>query len=366
MRVLIIGGTRFLGYHIAQRLIGDGHEVSLFNRGRTPDEFGDRVRRIKGDRRNRSDFFHRLSRERFDAVIDMIAYEADDSRSAVETFSGRVGRFIHISTGSVYIVTRDFPCPLREEDFDREVIPRPQKKDEWWLYGFHKRECEKVLRWAHEKDGFPVIILRLPIVFGERDYTLRAYSYFLRLEDGRPIILPDSGLNVFTHVYQGDVVLTIASNLGNETAIGQAYNLAQAEIMTLRSFLLAAAQIIGRRPELVDIPGAVLEASELETSFSPLYTRRPFVLATDKARRDLGFTSTPVVRWLEKTIRWFREEYHGGPPEDYRLREREVEFAARYRSAIEAVTESPGSEEGGGHHGAGHGKVPRQSTSKSR
>jgi len=348
MKILIIGGTRFFGYHLVKRLIADDHQVSIFTRGQTPDDFGGRVRRILGDRGDRRDFFAKLNKEQYDVVIDMIAYEAEDSRSAVKTFSGRVGQFFHISTGSVYIVTRDFPCPLKEEDFDREVIPRPEEDDEWWLYGYHKRKCEEVLRRAHESDGFPVTIFRLPIVFGERDYTLRAYSYFLRLEDGLPLILPDSGLNVFTHIYQGDVVQTVAANLDNTAAIGQAYNLAQAEILTLRAFILAAAGIMGREAKLVDIPRAALEASGLGTSFSPLFTRRPFVLVTEKARRDLGFTSTPLAVWLERTIRWFKEEYRGGLPENYRLRGQEVEFVARYRQAVESVTHRQAGEAGGG------------------
>jgi nucleoside-diphosphate-sugar epimerase len=350
MKILMIGGTRFFGYHLAKRLIADGHQLSLFTRGRTPDEFGSRVRRIHGDRRDRRGFLAKLGRENYDVVIDMIAYEAEDSRSAVETFSGRVGQFFHISTGSVYIVTKDFPCPLREEDFDRVVVPRPADDEEWWLYGSGKRGCEEVLRRAYENDGLPITILRLPIVFGERDYTLRAYSYFLRLEDGRPLILPDSGLNVFTHIYQGDVVRTVAANLLNAAAIGQAYNLAQAEIMTLRGFVLAAARIMGREPELVDIPSAVLKASGLGTSFSPLFTRRPFVLVTEKARRDLGFASTPLEAWLEKTIRWFREEYRGGPPENFGLRDQEAEFAARYRQAVESIFRPQGDEAGGVRH----------------
>jgi nucleoside-diphosphate-sugar epimerase len=334
MKILVIGGTRFFGYHIAKRLVVDGHEVTLFNRGLVDDDFGGAVRRIRGDRLDRRDFFAKLSREKFDAVIDMIAYTADDSRSALETFAGRVGQFIHISTGSVYIVTRDFPCPLHEEDFDREVLPRPEKDDEWWLYGYHKRKCEEVLREAHQIKAFPVTILRLPIVMGERDYTLRAYSYFLRLEDGRPLILPDSGFNVFTHIYQGDVVHLVASNLLNSSAIGKDYNLAQSEILTLRGFVLAAARILNREPELVEIPSDVLEASSLGTSFSPLSTRRPFVMSTERARHELGFSSTPFAVWLEKTIRWYRNEYAGAPPENYSSRELEAAVAAKYRDAV--------------------------------
>jgi nucleoside-diphosphate-sugar epimerase len=334
VKILVLGGSRFFGYYIAKRLVADSHDLTLFNRGRTPDDLGATVRRVHGDRGDRRDFRQKLGREKFDVVIDMIAFTAEDSRSAVETFSGNVGQFIHISTGSVYIVTRNFPCPLREEDFDREVIPRPPADDEWWVYGYQKRKGEEVLREAQEKRRFPVTILRLPIVFGERDYTLRAYSYFLRLEDRKPLILPDSGMNAFTHIYQGDVVKTVADNLLNPAATGQVYNLAQAEILTLRAFVLEAARILGREPDLVDIPWDVLESSSLGTSFSPLSTRRPFILVVDKARRDLHFSSTPFAVWLEKTIRWFKNEYRDGPPENYSQRGREVEFAERYRAAV--------------------------------
>lgn len=334
MRVLVIGGTRFFGYHIVKKLLADGHEVTLFNRGQTPDDLGTQVRRIKGDRNDRQDFFQKLGEEKFDVVVDMIAFQAEDRQSAVETFTGNIGHFFHISTGSVYIVTKDFPCPLHEEDFDREIFPKPEKNEEWWLYGYHKRKCEEVLRQAYEKHGFPVTILRLPIVMGERDYTLRAYYYFLRLEDGKPMILPDGGLNAFTHIYQDDIVQTVSANLLNAGAYGQAYNLAQQEILTLRAFVLAAARVLDRQPDLVDIPTDVLETSFLGISFSPFSARKPFILSTEKARRDLNFSLTPFETWLRKTILWFREEYKGGPPDNYRSREREVALASQYRRAI--------------------------------
>lgn len=334
MKILIIGGTRFFGYHIAKRLISDGHDLTLFNRGLTPDDFGNNVRRIRGDRNDRRDFHQKLGKMSFDAAVDMIAYKAEDSESAVETLSGQVGHFFHISTGSVYIVTKDYPSPLREGDFDRELYPQPRGDDEWWQYGFNKRKCEEVLRQAYEQLGFPVTLLRLPIVMGERDYTLRAYSYFLRLEDGYPLLLPDSGLNAFTHIYQADIVNTVASNLQNVIAYGQAYNLAQDEVLTVRAFVLASARKLGKKADLVDIPSDVLDKASLGTSFSPFSMRRPFILSTEKARRDLNFVPTPFIVWLERTIRWFRKEYKGGPPDNYQHRRREIEVAQQYRDAV--------------------------------
>ncbi len=337
MKVLILGGSRFFGYHIARRLLGDGHEVTLFNRGLTADDFGDHVQRIRGDRYHYEEFYRQLCGRTFDVVVDMLAFKAEDSQAAIRTFQGNVGHFIHISTGSVYVVTKDFPSPLREDDYDRELLPIPEKDAEAWLYGYHKRHCEELLREAHETHAFPVTILRLPIVMGERDHTLRAYSYFLRVADGRPIILPDGGMNVFTHIYQNDIVRTLASNLMNRKSFGQAYNLAMAEVTSVRSFVQKSADFLGKSPEIVDIPWQVLVEAGLGTSFSPFSNRRPFILSTDKARQDLNFKSTPLQTWLGKTISWFMGVYKGGPPENYLMRDKEVEFAHKYQESVRTL-----------------------------
>ena len=105
--LLVIGGTRFFGYFITQRLLKEGHDVTLFNRGKTPDDFGEKVRRIRGDRNDRDSFIRQFSGKKYDAVVDMIAFRAEDSRSAVEAFGGNIDHYIHISTGAVYLVTQD-------------------------------------------------------------------------------------------------------------------------------------------------------------------------------------------------------------------------------------------------------------------
>lgn len=337
MKILIIGGTRYFGYHITKRLLRDGHQITLFNRGRTPDDFGKGITRIRGDRNDSKAFIERLRKEKFDVAVDMIAFKAEDSLSAIESFLDNIGHFFHISSAAVYIITQDFPCPLEEEDFGRPLYSKRREKDELWDYGYHKRKCEEVLLEAYQRRGFPVTILRLPVVIGERDYTLRAYSYFLRIQDGKPMILPDSGLNVFTHIYQDDVVKTLASNLLNSSSMGQAYNLAQEEIITLRAFVLKAAEILETDVELVDIPTDVLNKTQLGTAFSPFFSRRPFVLDVQKARRELNYSSTPFDAWMRKTIQWFLEDYNGGPPENYILRKRELGLVEKYKKALQSL-----------------------------
>jgi len=337
MNILIIGGTKFLGYHFTKRLLKDGHQVTLFNRGLSPDDFGGRVTRIQGDRNDHMDFQDRLGGQKYDVVLDMIAYKGDDSRAAIEAFHGNIGHFIHISTAAVYVITKDFPSPTREEDFDRPLIHKPMKVKRIWDYGFNKRKCEEVLSEAHREKGFPVSIFRLPIVMGERDYTLRAYSYFLRIQDGGPTILSDGGLNVFTHVYQDDIVRTITLNLMNKATFGETYNLAQDEMMTLRAFVREAAEVMGKSVELIDIPSDILEKASVGTAFSPLFHRRPFVLDVHKAIKDLDFTPTPIRSWLEKTILWFQNEYRGDPPENYKQRRKELEFVNKYKDVTHSV-----------------------------
>lgn len=337
MNILIIGGSRFVGCHLTKRLLEDGHQVTLFNRGLTVDDFGSNVRRIRGDRSNHQDFYERLSGEQFDVVVDMIAYKAEDSQSAVETFRNHVDHFIHISTAYVYVVTRDWPCPLKEKDFDRALSTKTTETEGIWDYSTNKRQCEAVLLDAFNNSGFPITILRPPIIIGERDYTLRAHSYFLRIQDGGLLLMPDGGLNAFTHIYQGDIVHTIASNLKNPVSFGRAYNLAQEEILTLRSFVRRASAIMGKTVKLVDIPSAFLQKTSVGTSFSPLFHRKPLVLDLQKAVKDLGYTSTPVETWLRKTISWFLDEYQGGPPDNYSLRAKEIELGQEFEKALDKL-----------------------------
>ena len=334
MNVLVIGGTRFLGWHIVRRLLKDGREVTLFNRGVTPDDFGGDVRRLHGDRKDGSAFKALAGSRDWDAVVDLIAYDAGDSRSAVDAFRGRIGHFLHVSTGAVYIVTRDYPCPLREEDYGWELSPRPAAKEGLWLYGTKKREAEDVLRAAHAEHGFPATSLRLPIVSGERDYTLRAHSYFLRVGDGKPVILPDGGLCPSTYVYAGDVAASVSANLGNAVSFGRAYNLAQKEIVSLREFVLKSAAVLGAAPEIADVPKAVLERAGWGRNISPFSIRRPFVLSIERAARELGYVPSPFEGWLRETALWFRDRYRGPVPENYLWREEEAALARRYADAV--------------------------------
>src|SRR5947209_6514952 len=122
MHVLVIGGTRFVGYALVWRLLLEGHEGTILTRGRAPDPFGDRVFRLMANRAT-LEFGDALRGRRFDAAVDFLAYRADDVRSAVEALA--TDQYVMISTGSVYLVRLNCPVPSREGDYDGPTMPAP-------------------------------------------------------------------------------------------------------------------------------------------------------------------------------------------------------------------------------------------------
>ena len=99
MKVLIIGGTGNISRGIVGALLKRNHEVVMFNRGQHPDAPPPDIQIIHGDRRDRDDFENKMRAEKFDAVIDMISYNADDAASALRAFRGRGGRIPPLFNG---------------------------------------------------------------------------------------------------------------------------------------------------------------------------------------------------------------------------------------------------------------------------
>ncbi len=328
MQILIIGGTKFIGYHITKRLLENGYKLSVFNRGKTPDEFGDRIEHYQGDRRDNDRFFQTFKNKYFDAVIDVIGYRSENVETAIKVFSGNVGHYIFISSGQVYLITENRHIPSKEEDFYQPLTRCPPGEEDAWFYGVEKRECELALLKAYESEGFPMTILRLPIVHGEYDYTLRAYSYFLRISDGGPLIVPDGGNTVIRHIWAGDVAQTVAQIVGLKETCGQVYNLAQKEVLNLKGFLKLCAKLIKRRVKLVSVSSEELINRGLDLSFSPFSSQWISYLDITKAINELNFCPTPIGKWLKRTIDWFFKKYHGEKPANYILRPHELEIAS--------------------------------------
>jgi 2'-hydroxyisoflavone reductase len=181
MNILIIGGTRFVGRHIAEALIAHGHNVTLFNRGTTAGVHAD-MEQVHGDRN--SDLA-RLDGRTWDAVIDTCGYTPDVVEASARYLADLTQRYVFVSTLSVYDEHAESP------NEDAQVLQLPanadasQYSDEY--YGHLKVLCENAVRSVF---GERATILRPGLVVGPFDYTDRFTYWPVRADAGGEILTP--------------------------------------------------------------------------------------------------------------------------------------------------------------------------------
>ena len=177
--ILIIGGTRNIGYYLTLRLLELGHNVTILNRGISPDDLPDSVHRLRADRTSLQQMKRALMGKSFDVVVDFVMYFQRDAEMIVDLLDGAIEHYIFISSGQVYLVREGIARPFTEESFEGRIQPPPKANTfayEEWSYGVGKRQAEEVFIAAHEKSGFPYTALRLPMVNSERDTFRLLYS----------------------------------------------------------------------------------------------------------------------------------------------------------------------------------------------
>ncbi len=278
-----------MGRLLVARLLARGDRVTLFNRGQRADPFGDRVTRIVGDRSTGD-----LERARgtYDAVVDMVGFEGRDLERAIEVFAGRVGHYLFVSTGQVYLVRADPRVPSREEDYDGPLIARPEGRDgSQWDYGAGKRACEDALVLARGR--LPATRLRIPMVNGPGDREQRIARYVRLMLSGAPIRAAFLERAV-RHVDAQEVARTIDVLLGDARVFGEAVNQTQDETPTLRELLGMIGDELGARPELIADETALGDVSPFSTTWMSLL---------DPAKlRALGVDHAPLATSIARCV----------------------------------------------------------------
>ena len=328
MRILILGGTRFFGRETAIRLHNAGHEVTVFSRRAPVDGLPLDIRQARGDRAVEIDL-NRMAVEPWDAVIDNICYGAEDARKAIRVFSGRTGIYLFTSSASVYAVLEGAASPYRE-NFTDLLRPKEPPKEKY-AYGLGKLAAEKEFLGAFAEKKFPAAVIRPPIVIGPNDPTLRAYSYWLRLADGGPLLLPGAYFRG-RYVFSRDLAGAIETLITSEGLCGRAFNIAGAEQLTLEDFARISARIMHKEAELLCPDHAWLKERGFDFSASPFSSGGDFVHDISLAEKELGWSPTPASQWLEETIRWQLFSYTGPAPKNYAGRKRELELAAEWKA----------------------------------
>lgn len=335
MRLLVIGGSVFVGAGIVSELLERGHAVTVLNRGKTKDPHGDRVERLRADRREPGALRRALASESpFDAAIDVSAFEGADTEAAIDALEGRTGHFVHVSTGQVYLVLRSCGKPAREDEYAGDTIaPPPHPEDQWdYRYGLGKRACEDALARAGEERGFPATRVRIPVVHGPADNQRRLTAYLARFRDGGPVLMQDGGGRIARHVDARDVAAAVARIVETRALVGRAVNVAWTEMPSARDVVDELARLAGSTAPIVPVSRRALAANGLLPAATPLGGPWASIIDPGLAAREIGFVARP---WRE-TIRWVADAFsrgETGTPPGLENRDREIALARESASS---------------------------------
>lgn len=329
MRVLLIGGTGFMGPYIARHLLDAGHEVAVFHRGVTEENVPDGVTHLHaGARESEQAIVGWLERlptfvDAFrafapDVALHMLAMRESDAVAAQAALRGIARRLVVISSQDVYraygrlIGTEPGepdPIPLTEDSPLRAKLypyrqqpPRPADDPRRWMDDYDKIPVERVVL---ADPALPGTVLRLPAVYGPGDKQHRTFDYLKRMDDGRPaILLPANTAGWrWTRGYVEDVAHAVALAVTNDRAAGRTYNIGEAEALTEAEWVRAIGDAVGWHGDVLSVPPERLPKL---LAFDGNTTQQ-FVSDSSRIRSELGFAEqVPRNEALRRTVAWER------------------------------------------------------------
>ena len=312
MRVLIIGGTGFIGPPVVRRLAAAGHEVTVFHRGEREAALPPEVRHVHSPSAAMPvvEFPAELPATRPDVVLHMIPIGERDARAAVEAFRGRAGRLVALSSCDVY---RAYGRLLRLEEGEADDRPLPEEaplREALFPYramaagpGDWTHDYEKILaeRTFLHQQRLPATVLRLPAVYGPGDPQRRLHPWLRRMVDGRPAVLlsEDQARWRWSHGHVENVAAAIASAVTDARAEGRVYNVADEPTPTAGEWVALIGDAAGWNGRVV-----VLPRDELPQHLRDPYDyRHPLVVDSSRIRRELGWKEElPLAEAMRATV----------------------------------------------------------------
>jgi len=309
-----------VGLHLVRELMRQGHEVTVFNRGRTETVLPKDVKHLYGDRYSPDQMRSVVQGERFEAILDTSAYVfgtplnpyAYEAEMKIwrDCFGSTLKHLVFISSNVVYSETDFYPI-AEEFPLHRSIEADMPGGVEARNYRLNKLKCEDELRKAFEADGFPMTILRASWVYGPENYRyFREASYFVRLEEGRRIIVPGKGHLIHQCGHVDDLARAFVAVLGNPRALGESYNITGEEFFTINGFVSTVARVVGVEAKITYIDYKILDQLQKPVSIfqSLLGHERSSFLSIEKAKRQLGWKPQyDLESGLRQTYQWFKK-----------------------------------------------------------
>lgn len=332
MKVLLVGGTGVISSGIVKQLVTEGHDPVVLSRGsRQPARDG--VATLVADKGDRAAFVRAMKEQRFDAVIDMISFSAEDVQTTIEAFEGRTDHIVVCSTIAAY--KRPYASlPVRE---DAESL----WDDPEFGYAYHKAQMEMAAMAAWNERRVPITFIRPSLTFGVGGANLgtlrQNYGIVDRIRRGRPLVLFGDGCHGFSFTFVPDLARAFVGVLGKSAAFGQAYHATSEAPTVWKDLYLTFGRLLGQEVEFVHLPSVYLKEARPDL-FAHLHFEKTYdgLFSNDKLRSVVpGFKARITLEeGLADVLAWWEETGAVVDPEKDRMEELLVEHASRLRDNL--------------------------------
>ena len=303
-KVLILGGTGFVGRILTENLLKSNNKITLFNRGKRNPGIFPGAEHLFGDRE--TDDINRISSGDWDVVLDFSCMQPDNLDHILNLLEGKIERYIFISTANVYpldkISKKEFPL---KEDAETAPCSEEQRKtkDVISAYGNKKAECERILL---EKEWFDTIIFRPGLIYGKYDWSDRFYYWLYRAKTQDEILIPENGKSRSTNTFSEDFAKVIQESISIEK-FRKVYNAVTHPPVSLKEIVETASQITGTSPRFINAPLDFLRENNVSEWVDLPVWINDFDLVLDNARllNDFKAKPVPLEESISKTIDYY-------------------------------------------------------------
>jgi nucleoside-diphosphate-sugar epimerase len=300
LKVLFIGGTGEISAACSRRAVEQGIDLYVLNRGTTsirplPAD----VRFLEADVRDSSAVRTAIGGHEFDCVANFLAFDPDHVEADLESFAGRTGQYVFVSSASAYQkpVGR---LPILESTPLRNPI---------WPYSQAKIACEELLVSAYREHGFPATIVRPSHTYDRTQVPCEGgWTVIDRMRRGHEIVVHGDGTSLWTVTHSSDFAKGFVGLLGHPQAIGDSFHITSDEVLTWNQIHEILAAAAGTTARIVHVPSDAILSADERWGRSLLGDKAHSVIFDNTKLRSLvpDFTATtPFFRGAREIVDWY-------------------------------------------------------------
>lgn len=250
-KVLFIGGTGIISSACSELAVGMGMDLTLVNRGQSQRPAPAGARLVNADIGDTEAVSRALGRQRFDCVVDWIAFTPDQIERDIALFAGRAGQYVFISSASAYQTP---PASL-------PVIESTPLANPYWEYSRNKIACEERLLAEYRKNGFPFTVVRPSHTYDRTYIPIEGgYTAIRRMREGKKVVVHGDGTSLWVLTHHTDFAKGFVGLLGNPRAVGEAFHITSDEVLNWNQIVQTFAMAAGVEAKIVHVPSDIIAA----------------------------------------------------------------------------------------------------------